>query len=140
MWERWLLVSLVVMCVTNTITQEQLFDPLRRRLGGKDTWLGYLCCCPYCLSHSLAFLLVPLFGLKVLTIPHDWGFATAALEWFFNSILVVVLAAFIRMFFYSIDDLVGVLRVRQEKETAEKRHVEQKIEQAENGQGFAAAG
>jgi hypothetical protein len=114
MWEKYLLVSLAVTCIANTISREKIFAPLRDRLGGKDTWAGYLISCPYCLSHWLAFLFVPLFKVRLLTVPHAWGLATSLLEWFFNSILVVMLSAFIRMVFFSIDDLVGVFR-RYEK-------------------------
>lgn len=114
MWETYLLISLVTMCIVHTVTHERIFKPLRDRLGGKETWRGYLISCPYCFSHWVAFILVPLFGFRLLVIPWEWGVANAILEWFFNSILVVILAAFIRMAFFSIDDLVGVFR-RQER-------------------------
>lgn len=110
MWERYLLLSLAVMCIANTVSRERLFKPLRDRLGGKETWRGYLLTCPYCLSHWLAFVLVPVFDLRLLTVPHDWPVAAPVLDWFFNSILVVIGAAFIRMIFFSFDDLVGVFR------------------------------
>src|SRR5690606_31717031 len=102
-----------------------VFQPLRDRLGGKETWLGYLITCPYCLSHWLAFALVPLFELKLLVIPHNWPIAAPVLEWFFNSILVVMAAAFMRMLFFSIDDLVGVFRRFErieEDEIRRRRH------------------
>lgn len=110
MWEKYLLLSLAVMCIANTISRERIFEPLRNRLGGKETYFGYMIACPYCLSHWLAFGLVPLFGLRLLRVPYDWGPVAWTLDWFFNSILVVMLAAFIRMTFFSIDDLVGVFR------------------------------
>lgn len=110
MWERYLLLSLAVMCIANTVSRERLFKPLRDRLGGKSSWPGYLLLCPYCLSHWLAFALVPVFDLRLLTVPHDWPVAGPVIEWFFNSILVVIGAAFIRMIFFSFDDLVGVFR------------------------------
>src|SRR5262245_390949 len=40
------LLSLVVMGLAHTVTRERLFEPLRRRAGGKETWLGYLVSCP----------------------------------------------------------------------------------------------
>jgi hypothetical protein len=123
MWERYFLVSLAVMCIANTVSRERIFKPLRARLGGKDTWAGYLISCPYCLSHWLAFALVPLFDLRLLTIPYEWPIVKPALEWFFNSILVVIAAAFLRMIFFSIDDLVGVFRrfERIEEDEIERR-------------------
>jgi hypothetical protein len=53
-------VSAVVMGLSQTLTRERIFEPLRTRLGGKRTWLGYLVSCPYCASHGIAFVLVPL--------------------------------------------------------------------------------
>lgn len=110
MWERFVLLSLAVMCIANTVSRERLFKPLRDRIGGKETWRGYLLTCPYCLSHWLAFVFVPIFDLRLLTVPHDWPVVAPVLEWFFNSILVVIGAAFVRMIFFSFDDLVGVFR------------------------------
>lgn len=126
MWAEYLLISLVTMCIVHTVSNERIFKPLRDRLGGKETWRGYLISCPYCFSHWVAFVLVPLFGFRLLVIPHEWGIVTAILEWFFNSLLVVILAAFIRMAFFSIDDLVGVFR-RQEKlqEVEYEEHAEE---------------
>ncbi len=127
MWEKYLLISLVTMCIVHTVTQERIFKPLRDKLGGKETWRGYLISCPYCFSHWVAFVLVPLFGLRLLEIPWNWGLAASVLEWFFNSILVVILAAFIRMAFFSIDDLVGVFRRQerlQEEELRKREHEE----------------
>lgn len=129
MWQRWLLVSAFVMGVANTISRERVFAPLRKRLGGKDTWIGYLVSCPYCLSYWIAFAAVPVFGLRLLTVPHAWGFAAAILEWFANSVLVVTLAAFIRMAFYSIDDLVGVFRRFEKIEEVEI----QRLQKSEGG-------
>ena len=125
MWQTYAVLSLIVMCVANTISREKVFEPLRNRLGGKDTWIGYLVSCPYCLSHWISFALVPLFGLRLAVIPYHWPIATPVLEWFFNSILVVIGAAFLRMIFFSIDDLVGVFRrfERIEEEEIERRRV-----------------
>ena len=110
MWEKFLLLSLAVMSIANTISREKIFEPLRNRLGGKETYLGYMVACPYCLSHWLAFILVPLFDFRLLRVPYDWGVVAWTLDWFFNSILIVMLGAFIRMVFFSIDDLVGIFR------------------------------
>ena len=44
----------------HTIARERIFAPLRRKLAGNDTWLGYLVSCPYCVSHWVAFIVVPL--------------------------------------------------------------------------------
>ncbi len=122
MWAKYLLLSLVVMCIANTITHERLFAPFRRWLGGKETWRGYLFTCPYCLSHWLSFVLVPLFDFRLLRVPWNWGAGAWVVDWFFNSILVVILAAFIRMVFFSIDDLVGVFRRYERLQDEEIEH------------------
>jgi hypothetical protein len=106
-------VSLVVMGLAHTISRERIFAPLRARLGGQDTWLGYLISCPYCPSHWLAFVLVPLTGTYPVVIPYDWGFFTIAVRWFLASILVTVIAAFFRIGFYFIDEGQGLIRRRQ---------------------------
>ena len=49
-----LAVSLIVMGLSHTISRERICEPLRARLGGKETWLGYLVSCPYCVSHWIA--------------------------------------------------------------------------------------
>jgi hypothetical protein len=84
MWERTFLVSLVTMCIANTLTQEELFAGLRRAAEARSKWLGKLVECPYCVSHWLAFGLVPLFGVRLLEVPHDWGGVSAGLELFFK--------------------------------------------------------
>ena len=55
-----LVVSAVVMGMSHTIAREKIFEPLRNACGGMETWGGYLLSCPYCASHYLAFILVPL--------------------------------------------------------------------------------
>jgi hypothetical protein len=105
-------VSLIVMGLAHTLSRERLFAPLRARLG-PDTWLGYLVSCPYCCSHWIAFVLVPLTGTYPVDIPYDWGFLTSLLRWFLASILVTVIAAFFRIGFYFIDEGQGLIRWRQ---------------------------
>ena len=41
-----LALSAVVMGIAQTVTRERLFESLRNRLGGQDSWLGYLVSCP----------------------------------------------------------------------------------------------
>ena len=58
-------VSAVVMGLSYTIAKEELFRPVRDRCGGRETWLGYLVSCPYCVSHWIAFIVVPLTGTYI---------------------------------------------------------------------------
>jgi hypothetical protein len=109
---KWIAVSLVVMGLSHTIARERIFGWLRARLGGQDTWLGYLVSCPYCASHWIAFVLVPLTGTYPVEVPYDWGFLTIILRWFLGSIFVTVIAAFFRIGFYFIDEGQGFIRRR----------------------------
>lgn len=109
-----LAVSAVVTGLSHTLTKERIFASLRERLGGKKTWAGYLVSCPYCASHYIAFVLVPLTGTYVVQVPYDWGFASSLLTWFFSSILVTFVAAFLRIIFYFVDEKQGLVRTEKE--------------------------
>jgi hypothetical protein len=115
-------VSLVVMGLSHTLTRERLFEPLRRRAGGKETWLGYLVSCPYCVSHWIAFVLVPLTGAYYVDVAGWLGpIAGSALRWFLSSVLVAMLAAFFRVIFYFVDESQGLVRRRQRTEEEEAK-------------------
>lgn len=105
--------SLVVMGVSHTIARERLFGPLRRALGGHDTWWGYLVSCPYCVSHWVAFVLVPLTGTYPIDVVPAWGPVSALLRWLLGSLLVAVVAAFLRVAFYFVDESQGLVRRQQ---------------------------
>ena len=115
-------VSAVTMGIAYTLTRERIFAPLRKRLGGKETWLGYLVSCPYCASHWIAFLLVPLTGTYPIRTRLELGWLAVVLDWFLSSVLVTVVAAFLRVGFYFIDETQGLVRRGQrfvEEEIAE---------------------
>jgi hypothetical protein len=114
-----LLVSAVVMGLSHTIAKEKIFDPLRRACGGMSTWHGYLISCPYCASHWLAFVLVPLTGAYLVRVAPDWGFVSTILDWFLSSILVTVVAAFLRVGFYFVDEGQRLTRERKKITQAE---------------------
>lgn len=123
-WGRLLAVSLVTMGLSHTIARERLFAPIRERLGGKETWLGYLVSCPYCVSHWVAAVLVPLTGTYALDVAPSWGFASTLLRWVLSSVLVAVIAAFLRVIFYFVDESQGLVRREQrsvEEEVATKQ-------------------
>ena len=119
-------VALVVMGVSHTIARERIFAPLRQRLGGKDTWLGYLVSCPYCVSHWVAFIVVPLTGTYPLKVVPRWGVVSSVLTWLLSSVLVAVVAAFCRVVFYFVDETQGLVKRRQRsvEEETEIRKVE----------------
>ena len=101
---RILLVSAVTMGLSHTIARERIFEPLRKACGGMSTWPGYLLSCPYCASHWLAFLLVPLTGAYGIQVVPRWPVVSPLLDWFLSSILVTVIAAVLRVGFYFIDE------------------------------------
>lgn len=114
-----LAVSAVVMGIAQTVSREKIFAPLRERCGGKETWLGYLVSCPYCASHYIAFAVVPLTGSYFVRVPYEWGFVDDVLTWFFSSILVVVVAAFMRVLFWFVDESQGLVKRQQKIADAE---------------------
>src|SRR5881394_1343835 len=116
-----LAVSLIVMGLSHTIARERMCEPLRARLGGKETWLGYMVSCPYCVSHWIALILVPTTGTFPVNVVPDLGPAAGVLRWLLSSILVAVLAAFFRVIFYFVDETQGLVKRRQ-------RSVEQQTE------------
>ncbi len=124
-----LLVSALVMGMAHTIARERIFRPLRDRLGGKETWGGYFVSCPYCVSHWVAFLVVPLTGTYPIDVPHDLGVVTPILEWFFASLLVAVIAAFLRVGFYFIDETQGLVKRRQRYVEDAAKELEEEIEE-----------
>jgi len=129
-WGRLLAVSLVMMGLSHTIARERLFAPLRERLGGKQTWLGYLVSCPYCVSHWIAAVVVPLTGTYPLDVVPSWGFASTLLRWVLSSVLVAVVAAFLRVIFYFVDESQGLVRREQrsvEEEVAAKQALREDV-------------
>jgi uncharacterized membrane protein len=127
-----LAVSLVVMGLSHTIARERIFAPLRRRLGGNATWLGYLVSCPYCVSHWVAFIVVPLTGTYPLKVIPHWGAVSSVLTWLLSSVLVAVIAAFFRVVFYFVDETQGLVRRQQrqvDEEVETKKAVRETIEQ-----------
>ena len=111
-------VSAVVMGLSYTIAKEEMFRGLRDRCGGRDTWLGYLLSCPYCLSHWVAFIVVPLTGTYYVHMAARIPWLSHGVDWFLSSILVTVVAAFLRVIFFFVDETQAF--VRRRKTVAEK--------------------
>jgi hypothetical protein len=122
------LVSAVVMGLSHTIAREKIFEPLRARCGGMATWRGYLLSCPYCASHWLAFVLVPLTGAYGIHLAWQWPVITPLLDWFFSSILVTVIAAVLRVGFYFIDEEGRLAKTRKQITQAQAEQEEQRLQ------------
>ncbi|HET9596598.1 MAG TPA: hypothetical protein VFP65_13505 [Anaeromyxobacteraceae bacterium] len=130
-----LAVSAVVMGMAQTLARERIFLPLRERFGGKETWFGYLVSCPYCLSHYLAFALVPITDAYYLPASPRLGPLAPIATWFLSSILVVVVAAFMRVAFWFVDETQGLVRRQQrteEEEAAVRRATRVRLEREED--------
>ncbi len=122
------------MGLSHTISRERIFEPLRRRLGGKETWTGYLVSCPWCVSHWLAFVLVPVTGLYPIRVAVASGALATVIEWFLASILVTVVAGFLRVLFWLMDEEHGLVKRRQkrvEEETTTRALVRHHLEEEE---------
>jgi hypothetical protein len=111
-----LVVSAVVMGLAHTLTRERIFEPLRLRLGHRRH-LGYLVTCPYCASHWIAFLLVPMTRAYGVRAAPGLGPLAGLTTWFLSSILVTVLAAAMRVVFYFLDE--GQALTRRHKQLVE---------------------
>jgi len=120
-------VSAVVMGISHTLTRERIFARLRARLGGKETWCGYLVSCPYCASHYFAFVVVPLTRTYPVRVPFEWGWIGDVLTWFFSSILVTVVAAFLRIVFYFVDEQQSLSRSEREHVRLQGEHVQAEL-------------
>jgi hypothetical protein len=120
-WSQVFVVCAIVMGLSHTIAKERIFQRVRTALGDKETFCGYLVSCPYCNSHWLAFLFVPLTGTYVVDVAWDLGPATGLVRWFLSAIFVTVGAAFLRIGFYFVDESQGLLRREIVKTEAEAK-------------------
>ena len=124
-----LAVSAVVMGLSYTIAKEELFRGLRDRCGGRETFVGYLVSCPYCLSHWIAFIVVPLTGAYYVHMAARIPIVAPIVDWFLSSILVTVVAAFLRVIFFFVDETQGFVRRRKKVAEKEAEVVERAIEE-----------
>ena len=135
-WPKVLAVSLVVMGLSHTVARERIFAPLRARLGGTGTWLGYLVSCSYCVSHWVAFIVVPLTGAYAVDVVPRWGPVSGILRWFLSSVLIAVVAAFLRVAFYFVDESQGLVKRRQksvEEQVESARVLRQQVQGTQEG-------
>jgi hypothetical protein len=105
--------AMVVMGLSHSLARERIGAGIRAALGGPDTWLGYLVSCPYCVSHWIALVLVPVTGIYPLQVVPRWGLASDIMRWVLSTVLIATLAAFFRVAFYFVDETQGLVRRRQ---------------------------
>ena len=87
--------------------------------------MGYLVSCPFCVSHWIALILVPLTGTYAVSVVPQWGVVSDGLRLVLSAILVAVLAAFFRVIFYFVDETQGLVKRQQRsvEEGTENRKV-----------------
>jgi len=67
---------------------------------------------PYCASHWVAFVPAPPTGVYGIRVQVRWGLLSSFLDWFLSSMLIVALAAFLRVGFRFVDESQGLVRRR----------------------------
>lgn len=86
-----ILMSMIVACISWTISRSVLLQAPRELLKKKSKFFGRLIVCPYCVSHYvgaiIAFLAV---SSGLYSFLYFYGFV----DWFILTILLVWLAAF----------------------------------------------
>ncbi|OON42017.1 DUF1360 domain-containing protein [Izhakiella australiensis] len=53
-----LVIALMASCISITVTQTEIFRPLREWVSGKNVLIGHLFTCFYCFSHWVVFLAI----------------------------------------------------------------------------------
>ncbi|MCC6325510.1 MAG: hypothetical protein DCC43_14015 [Candidatus Brocadia sp.] len=79
--------SLVAAAISFTMAETKLFKPMREWVKGKNSFLGWLISCGYCLGHWLAFALVAIYRPRLFD--GCW-----LLDYIFTAIGIAWLAAF----------------------------------------------
>ena len=80
------LLSVVVACISFTVSETKLFEPFRNWINKKSPFLGGLFSCGYCFGHWVAFILVAIYKPKLF---EAWWL----LDYFLTAIVIAWLAA-----------------------------------------------
>lgn len=132
-WSEILVAAAIVMVISYTLTKERIFAPLRHRLGGRETALGYLASCPFCASWWVSFVVVPLTRTWAYRLPPDASVVTQVVNWFFSCALVVAVAAFLRVAFFFVDESQGLVRRRQKEVEVQRAVLERQLPRHDHG-------
>lgn len=81
------LLSMVAASISFTVTETQLFKPVREWVKRKNTFLGELLTCGYCFGHWIAFALVAVYQPRFF---ESWWL----LDYFLTVLVIAWLAAF----------------------------------------------
>ena len=77
--------SFVTASISFTVTEMKLFKPLREWVKRKNSFLGELLCCGYCLGHWIAFALVAIYQPRLF---ESWWL----LDYFLTALVIAWLA------------------------------------------------
>jgi hypothetical protein len=73
---------------------------------------------------------VPITGTYPIDVVPRWPYVSGILRWLLATVLVAVLGAFLRVFFYFVDETQGLVRRRQrsvEEETETRRAARERL-------------
>jgi hypothetical protein len=132
-----LVLAMVVSGTSFTITSMEIFEPLRRFIVARSSWLGQLISCFYCTSHWITFLLVAIYRPVLVAT----GFTPVDLA--VSAFFVIQLATFITgMLFKSFSIIMPVRAALQQAMDAARAAREQaaKAGPARAGYDVAARG
>lgn len=81
--EQVLYLSFVAASVAFTVTETKLFKPFRETILRKNSFLGELVSCGYCLGHWVAFALAAIYRPRVFTAwwPLDYTLTALIIAW-----------------------------------------------------------
>jgi hypothetical protein len=82
-----LYLSFVTASISFTVTETKLFAPLREWARGKETLVGRLLSCGYCLGHWVAFALVAIYQPRLFQ--RHW-----LLDYFLTALAIAWIGAF----------------------------------------------
>jgi hypothetical protein len=85
--ERVLYLSFVAASISFTVAESRLFLPLREWMKRRNSYLGELLSCGYCLGHWVSFGLVAIYQPKLF---NSWWL----LDYFLTALVIAWLSAF----------------------------------------------
>lgn len=85
--ERIIYLSFITVSISFTVTETKLFKPLREWVKEKNSFLGEIISCGYCLGHWIALVLVAVYQPRLFV---SWWL----LDYFLSAIVIAWLVAF----------------------------------------------
>jgi hypothetical protein len=75
--------SMVVACISFTVTETQLFQAIRESSYSKSYFLGKVLSCGYCFGHWISFILTTIYTPRLLELwwPLDYFMTSLVIAW-----------------------------------------------------------